>query len=298
MKIFAILGGSGSGKTALSLEIAQKKQCAILSLDSLSVYQEIDIISAKPTKKEREGIAHFGVDILTPIQLHNVQIFIQEYQKARDFCQKNQHNLLIVGGSSFYLKILLEGLSDFSLDENQRSETLAKINALGDLEKQYHFLKTIDKQWAIRIKPTDCYRIQRALEIYFITSKIPSLYFRENPPIPIIENCKIYEIVWQREFLRQRIKQRTKQMLENGAIDEVRGLLERYGKIYQWAKSIGIKEIIGFLEGQISQEELEELISTHTAQLAKRQRTFNKTQFKEHFCGEAKEVLEQIQKDL
>lgn len=298
MKIFAILGGSGSGKTALSLEIAQKKQCAILSLDSLSVYQEIDIISAKPTKKEREGIAHFGIDILTPIQLHNVQIFIQEYQKVRDFCQKNQHNLLIVGGSSFYLKILLEGLSDFSLDENQRSETLAKINALGDLEKQYHFLKTIDKQWAIRIKPTDCYRIQRALEIYFITSKIPSLYFRENPPIPFIENCKIYEIVWQREFLRQRIKQRTKQMLENGAIDEVRGLLERYGKIYQWAKSIGIKEIIGFLEGQISQEELEELISTHTAQLAKRQRTFNKTQFKEHFCGEAKEVLEQIQKDL
>ena len=298
MKIFAILGGSGSGKTALSLEIAQKKQCAILSLDSLSVYQEIDIISAKPTKKEREGIAHFGIDILTPIQLHNVQIFIQEYQKARDFCQKNQHNLLIVGGSSFYLKILLEGLSDFSLDENQRSETLAKINALGDLEKQYHFLKTIDKQWAIRIKPTDCYRIQRALEIYFITSKIPSLYFRENPPIPFVENCKIYEIVWQREFLRQRIKQRTKQMLENGAIDEVRGLLERYGKIYQWAKSIGIKEIIGFLEGQISQEELEELISTHTAQLAKRQRTFNKTQFKEHLCGEAKEVLEQIQKDL
>ncbi|MDY5616844.1 MAG: tRNA (adenosine(37)-N6)-dimethylallyltransferase MiaA [Helicobacter sp.] len=298
MKIFAILGGSGSGKTALSLEIAQKKQCAILSLDSLSVYQEIDIISAKPTKKEREGIAHFGIDILTPIQLHNVQIFIQEYQKARDFCQKNQHNLLIVGGSSFYLKILLEGLSDFSLDENQRSETLVKINALGDLEKQYHFLKIIDKQWAIRIKPTDCYRIQRALEIYFITSKIPSLYFRENPPIPFIENCKIYEIVWQREFLRQRIKQRTKQMLENGAIDEVRGLLERYGKIYQWAKSIGIKEIIGFLEGQISQEELEELISTHTAQLAKRQRTFNKTQFKEHFCGEAKEVLEQIQKDL
>ena len=298
MKIFAILGGSGSGKTALSLEIAQKRQCALLSRDSLSVYQEIDIISAKPTKKEREGIAHFGIDILTPIQLHNVQIFIQEYQKVRDFCQKNQHNLLIVGGSSFYLKILLEGLSDFSLDENQRSETLAKINALGDLEKQYHFLKTIDKQWAIRIKPTDCYRIQRALEIYFITSKIPSLYFRENPPIPIIENCKIYEIVWQREFLRQRIKQRTKQMLENGAIDEVRGLLEKYGKSYQWAKSIGIKEIIGFLEGQISQEELEELISTHTAQLAKRQRTFNKTQFKEHFCGEAKEVLEQIQKDL
>ncbi|EES89155.1 tRNA (adenosine(37)-N6)-dimethylallyltransferase MiaA [Helicobacter canadensis] len=298
MKIFAILGGSGSGKTALSLEVAQKKQCAILSLDSLSVYQEIDLISAKPTKKERAGIPHFGIDILSPTQSHNVQIFIQEYQKAKEFCQNNQQNLLIVGGSSFYLKMLLEGLSDFALEEKQRSEILEKINTLGDLEKQYSFLESIDKQWAIRIKPTDYYRIQRALEIYFATSKIPSLYFKENPPIPIIENCEIYEIVWQRDFLRQRIKQRTRQMLENGAIDEVCGLLKKYGKTYQWAKSIGIKEIVEFLEGKFSQETLEELISTHTAQLAKRQRTFNKTQFKEHFCGEVREVLMQIQKNL
>ncbi len=298
MKTLVILGGSGSGKTALSLEIAREKQCAILSLDSLSVYEEINLISAKPTIQERAGITHFGIDILNPTQLHNVQVFIQEYQRAREFCLTHKQNLLIVGGSSFYLKMLLEGLSNFFVEEGKRFKILEKISALGGVEQQYRFLGMIDKEWAIRLKPTDSYRIQRALEIYFATSMIPSLYFKENPPLPIIKDCEIYEIVWEREFLRQRIRQRTKQMLENGVIEEVCGLVEKYGKAYHWAKSIGIKEIIEFLERRIPKEALEELITTHTAQLAKRQRTFNKTQFKEHFCGEVEVVLRRILQNL
>lgn len=298
MKTLAILGGSGSGKTALSLEVARKRQCVILSLDSLSVYKEINLISAKPTIEERAGITHFGIDILSPTQPHNVQIFIHEYQRAREFCLAHKQNLLIVGGSSFYLKMLLEGLSSFSLEADKRLEILEKISALGGIEQQYRFLESMDEEWATGLKMTDSYRIQRALEIYFATSKIPSVYFRENPPTPIIRDCEIYEIVWEREFLRQRIRQRTKQMLQNGAIEEVCELIKKYGKAYQWAKSIGIKEIIAVLEGEIPKEALEELITTHTAQLAKRQRTFNKTQFKEHFCGEAEAVLGRILQNL
>ena len=87
-------------------------------------------------------------------------------------------------------------------------------------------------------------------------------------------------------------------MLENGAIKETENLIKKYGKNYQWAKSIGIKEIIGFLENTLQESELESLISTHTAQLAKRQRTFNKTQFREHFCGDSKEIWREISKKI
>ncbi|OCR03974.1 tRNA (adenosine(37)-N6)-dimethylallyltransferase MiaA [Helicobacter pullorum] len=296
MKTFAILGSSGSGKTALSLEIAQEKKCAILSLDSLSVYREIDIISAKPTKEEMQGIWHFGIDILEPIQPHNVQIFIQEYQRAKSHCQETNKNLLIVGGTGFYLKMLLDGLSCFPAFDKQKVDL--QIQLLGNLESQYDFLCKIDSIYAAKLKPTDTYRIHRALQIYFATQKSPTQYFKENQQTPIIQECEIYEITLKRETLRQRIIQRTQKMLENGAIKETENLIKKYGKNYQWAKSIGIKEIIGFLENTLQESELESLISTHTAQLAKRQRTFNKTQFREHFCGDSKEIWREISKKI
>lgn len=91
LKTIAILGGSGSGKTALALDIASSYDCAILSLDSLSIYQEINIASAKPSLKERKGIPHFGIDVLRPDESQNVYNFIQEYYRAKIFCESNKN---------------------------------------------------------------------------------------------------------------------------------------------------------------------------------------------------------------
>ncbi|TLD84608.1 tRNA (adenosine(37)-N6)-dimethylallyltransferase MiaA [Helicobacter sp. MIT 11-5569] len=295
MPVIAILGGSGSGKTALSLEIAREKNCVILSLDSLSIYKEIDIASAKPSPKEREGVTHFGIDVLSPKQTQNVQNFITQYHSAKEFCKQYNKPLLIVGGSSFYLKTLLSGIS--SLPKIKESTAL-KIQDLGDLEAQYTFLAQIDSTYASLIKPKDSYRIMRALEIYFNADCIPSVYFANNPPKPILEHCEIFEILLDREILRKKIALRTKMMLEQGLIDEVNGLITRYGEVQQWAKSIGIKEVLAFRRGEINLQELESLITIHTAQLAKRQRTFNKTQFSAHFCGENLEVQVAIKRAL
>ncbi|MDE5591889.1 MAG: tRNA (adenosine(37)-N6)-dimethylallyltransferase MiaA, partial [Helicobacter sp.] len=131
MRIIAILGGSGSGKTDLSLKLAKPLDCIILSLDSLSVYQQIDIASAKPSKEDRAKVLHFGIDRLNPVQSHNVQIFIHEYERAYDYAKSHQKNLLIVGGTSFYLKVLLEGLSIFpNLTQKEKLEVKEKIESL------------------------------------------------------------------------------------------------------------------------------------------------------------------------
>ena len=278
-KTIAILGGSGSGKSALSLEIAREFPCAILSLDSLSIYQEINIASAKPSALERGEIAHFGIDILRPDETQNVQNFITQFYKAKEFCEQNALHLCIVGGSGFYLKTLLNGISNLP---TRRDSTPTKIQNLGDLKSQFAFLSRLDSAYANMLKPQDTYRITRALEIYFDTDTIPSVYFKENPPKPILQNCEIFEILLDREILRKRISERTKMMLQNGLLQEVESLIAKYGTQHQWAKSIGIKEVLECKD--ITQ--LESLITTHTAQLAKRQRTFNKTQFPPHFCGD------------
>ena len=123
MKEIAIIGSTASGKTGLSLELAHKTNSIILSLDSLSVYKEIDVASAKPTKEERGDIIHFGINEVFPNEEFDVIQFINCYKKAKKFAQQNNKNLIIVGGTGFYLKSLIEGIStgvDFKvkLDSN------------------------------------------------------------------------------------------------------------------------------------------------------------------------------------
>jgi len=312
-KTLAILGGSGAGKTALSLELASNYDCAILSLDSLSVYQEINIASAKPSLGERKGIPHFGIDVLHPNELQNIHNFIQEYHRAQAFCQKHNKHLLIVGGTSFYLKTLLCGLSPSpKLSSSEKLEIDSTIHHLGDLNAQYAYLRRVDLPYASKLKPQDSYRIVRALEIYFSTQTAPSVYFANNPPKPILKSCEIFEIYFARELLRTRIQERTQEMLNKGLLNEVQTLIARYGTQHQWAKSIGIKETLAYLNYQkswdsssskpqspiFSLESLKDSISLHTAQLAKRQGTFNKTQFPPHFCGTANEIYSQISSQI
>ncbi|WP_297812295.1 tRNA (adenosine(37)-N6)-dimethylallyltransferase MiaA [uncultured Helicobacter sp.] len=308
MRIIAILGGSGSGKSALALELASTRHCAILSLDSLSIYQEINIASAKPSLEERKGIPHFGIDVLSPNESQNVYNFVQAYYEAKRFCETNHRHLLIVGGTSFYLKALLYGLSPApALSPSQKLQIESTLQNLGDLQAKYLYLSKVDSLYANKIKPQDSYRITRALEIYFSTQTAPSVYFANHPPKPILQSCEIFEIVLTRELLKTRIKERTQNMLKSGLIEEVQRLVAHYGIHHQWIKSIGIKETLEYLNHQkqllsissqtapiSSLQSLCDSISIHTAQLAKRQRTFNKTQFPSHFCGSATEICSQI----
>jgi tRNA dimethylallyltransferase len=278
-KQIAIIGPTASGKTDLAIEYARENNANILSLDSLAIYKEIDIASAKPTIEDRKGIRHFGIDIIYPNDSFDVTLFINLYKKARDESISQNKNLVIVGGTGFYLKALIDGISPMpKISKETKSKT---DNLLEDIKEAYNILYKIDKKYMQNIKQRDKYRIEKMLNLYFETKLTPTEYFKNNPPKSIInEPLPIYEIDIDRDTLRARIKKRTKKMLDMGLIDEVAYLEKRYTQAPNPMKAIGIKEVLDYFNGLYSLDELEEKIIINTARLAKRQRSFNKSQFK------------------
>ncbi|MEA2049374.1 MAG: tRNA (adenosine(37)-N6)-dimethylallyltransferase MiaA [Campylobacterota bacterium] len=291
-KELAIIAPTASGKTELSISLAHKLNAIILSLDSLSVYKKIDIASAKPTIKERDGIKHFGIDKIAPNQNFDVVDFIQEYKIAKQYAKENNKNLIIVGGTGFYLKSMIDGLSKSpKISENTKQIVEEKLEFL---HSTYNMLYKIDEQYMKKISSNDKYRIKKALEIYEQTTLTPTQYFNENKPEPIVEKLKIFQIDTDVTILRDRIFQRTKKMIKNGIINEVIELEHLYTRKPNCMKSIGIKECLDFLDGRLDKKNLEYQISTHTAQLAKRQRTFNKSQF----CDIVSDNLKNLEKKI
>lgn len=270
MKEIAIIGTTASGKTSLSLEIASKTNSIILSLDSLCVYKEIDIVSAKPTKEEIGDIIHFGIDEVYPNQTFDVVEFLNLYKKAKNFALENEKNLIIVGGTGFYLKALIDGLS-IGVD--------TKINLDKSIDEAYDFLYNIDKEYMKKIEKNDKYRVEKAYAIYKQTNLTPTEFFKQNPKTPLAKDLKIFEILWEKEELKNRIALRTNQMLKAGLIDEIIYLEKTYNRSPNCMSSIGIVETLEYLDGKISKKELEEKIVLNTTKLAKRQNTFNKGQF-------------------
>ncbi|MGB0989245.1 MAG: tRNA (adenosine(37)-N6)-dimethylallyltransferase MiaA [Halarcobacter sp.] len=285
MKEIAIIGSTASGKTGLSLEIAQQTNSIILSLDSLSVYKEIDIASAKPTKEERGDIIHFGIDEVYPNENFDVTQFFECYKKAKNFAKENDKNLIIVGGTGFYLKALVEGLST-GIEQDIKLDI--------PLDEAYELLYSLDKEYMEKIAQNDKYRIEKAYSIYKQSNMSPSEYFEKNPKIPLAKDLEIFEIVWEREELKKRITLRTSLMMKEGIIDEVIYLEKNYRRSPNCMASIGIVETLDFLDGKLTKKELEEKISLNTAKLAKRQNTFNKGQFK----NKTSNIIENLNSDI
>ncbi|WP_373071584.1 tRNA (adenosine(37)-N6)-dimethylallyltransferase MiaA [Sulfurimonas sp.] len=296
MKQLAIIGPTASGKSDLAIKIAKKIDAYILSIDSLSIYKEIDIVSAKPSREELSEVKHFGIDEIYPNEHFSVDIFIKLYHDVVAKCKEDGKNLVIVGGTSFYLKSLLQGLSpvpELSL-EGKKNVNRAMI----DLESTYNFLKLQDPEYMKNISANDSYRIEKALIIYEASKTIPSKWFEQNPPKPIIKDLIIFNIDVERDVLRQRIQKRTSKMLDMGLIDEVAYLEQKYTREPNSMGAIGIVEVLDYLDGKIDKKEMLELISIHTAQLAKRQQTFNKNQFEGLISAPLEELEEIILSDL
>ena len=291
MKQLAIIGPTASGKSDLAIKIALKIDAYILSIDSLSIYKEIDIVSAKPSSEELSQVRHFGINELNADEYFSVDIFITLYKKVFKLCQKEKKNLIIVGGTSFYLKSLMQGLS--TLPEINQATKRSVESQLLDIEKVYTFLRNLDEVYMSKIDKNDSYRIEKALLIYEASGVTPSEWFKQNPPKPIIENLAVFNIEVSRDILRQRISKRSSKMLQMGLIDEICYLEQKFTRAPHSMSSIGIVEVLDYLDGKCEKEQMIELISIHTAQLAKRQQTFNKTQF-EGLTSAPLEELEEL----
>ncbi|EOH7148564.1 tRNA (adenosine(37)-N6)-dimethylallyltransferase MiaA [Campylobacter coli] len=260
----ALIGTTASGKTYVANALAKEFNAVVLSLDSLCVYKEINIANAKPSKDELMNLNYFGVNLLSVDEHFNVELFIREYQKAKEFALMNDLPLIIVGGTGFYLKTMIDGLSQ------KIQDTTSNLSN----DEIYTLLLKIDP--AYKIEKNDTYRLGKWLSIYESTNEIPSDFLKRTQKDGVLKDIEIYELVWDREILRKRIEARTKEMIDNGLIEEARMLFSNFDNNLKALNSIGIKECKEYLENKISLKELENLITIHTSQLAKRQRTFNK----------------------
>lgn len=264
--MFAIIGPTASGKSDLAIKLAKKLNYEILSLDSLSIYKEIDIASAKPNQKELNEIKHYGINEIYPNEKFDVTKFIEIYKRI------SHQNIIIVGGTGFYLKAMIEGISPMPEINKKIKKEAKKFN--------YEKLKQIDPEFCTKISSNDNYRINKGAEIYLATNLPPSQYFKNNPPIAVLPEIPIFEIEVNRDILRKRIRIRTQKMFKEGLIDEVAYLEAKYkDRRLPALKAIGIKEVLDYFNGIYNKKNLFEKIVTNTSRLAKRQQTFNKTQF-------------------
>ncbi|MEO1941574.1 MAG: tRNA dimethylallyltransferase, partial [Campylobacterales bacterium] len=200
--------------------------------------------------------------------------------------------LIIVGGSGFYLKSLIDGISPFpplSPEIRREGERLAR-------ERGWRGLAEIDPEFARKIASTDIYRIARGYQLWLATGLPPTRYFEGHPPEPILpKELPIFEITLPREELRNRIWARTRQMIARGVVDEVAYLEWKYrDRRLPALKGIGAREVLDYFDGKLSWGELPTAIATHTAQFAKRQITFNRHQFPNKISGTPSQLKPKI----
>ena len=276
-KVIVICGPTASGKTALSIELAKKINGEIVSADSMQIYKDMDIGSAKVTKDEMDGIKHYLIDTVSPDERYSVA----DYKKAakaaiKEILEKNKVPI-IVGGTGLYVDSLIYEIeyNNIKIDEEYR-QLLKSIKENEGLEKLYEMAQEIDPEAMKKISKNDYKRISRVLEIYHETGKTKTQQEAESRLKEIPYNYKVFAIDYERKKLYDRINKRVDIMIENGLIKEVQNLLNKYERFPTAMQGLGYKEVKQYLENQISKEEMIEKIKQESRRYAKRQMTWFK----------------------
>lgn len=272
-----LMGPTASGKTALSVQLAQALNGEIISVDSALVFKGMDIGTAKPTLLERSGVPHHLIDILDPAQAFSTGQFRKQALALMAEITERGKLPILAGGTMLYFNALSRGLA--VLPEADAAIRARLDDELGQLGKQalYQRLAKIDPEAAARIHPNDPQRIQRALEVYEISGKPLTTLFKEaqeqHIPYHIIKLVMAPE---DRKLLHDIIARRFRQMLAQGLIDEVEALYKR-GDLTEKMPSIravGYRQVWAYLQGEDDLETMTEKAIAATRQLAKRQFTW------------------------
>ena len=274
-KVIVICGPTASGKTALSIELAKKINGEIVSADSMQIYKDMDIGTAKPTKEEMEGIQHYLLDFVSPEERYSVAQFKQDAKKAIKEIINKGKTPIVVGGTGLYVDSLIYEIeyNDIKLDEEYRKK-LEKMAEEQGLEELYKKALEIDQEAMKKISPNDKKRIMRVLEIYHSTGKTKTEQEKESRKNPVEYDYRVYAINWDREILYQRINKRVDIMIEQGLIEEVKEILNKYDKFPTAMQGLGYKEVVDYLNGIYTKEEMIEKIKLETRRYAKRQLTW------------------------
>lgn len=275
-KIVVIVGPTASGKTAISIEVAKQLNGEIISADSMQVYKEMNIGTAKVTKEEMQGIKHYLIDVVSPEERYTVSDFKQAAEKSIQEILKKGKVPIIVGGTGLYVNSLIYGIEyqDMQFDEKYRDELMKKAETENGLRELYKEAVKIDEEAMSKISSNDKKRIIRVLEIYKSTGKTKTELEFLSRQKEIEYDYKVFGMLMDRQKLYNRINVRVDSMIEQGLIKEVDELYQKYKKFPTAMQGLGYKEVIEYFNGILTKEEMIEKIKQESRRYAKRQMTW------------------------
>ena len=285
-KIYLLAGPTASGKTAFSIEFARENNCEILSCDAFCFYKGMDIGTAKPSLLEQNSVKHWGIDIIAPNEYFSVKDYMNYAHKCVHDIVDRGYNVLVVGGSGFYLKSFLAPVADDVVIPQEIEQKISYLEECGGIDLLIKLLKEVNHAQDLVIDFKNPRKVKKALARCWATGKTlqeleDELYHRENPfPNFPKETLLIQSPI---EVLRWRIRQRAQKMLDDGLLEEVKGLLDSKQLVPNTpaATAIGYRETIQYFSGEISREQLYEQIVQNTYALVKKQMTWFRYQI--HF---------------
>ncbi len=288
--LIVICGATATGKSRLGLELAQRLQTSIISADSRQVYRGFDIGTAKPSLAEQSLVPHYLIDCCDPTET----LTLADYQtQANTLIYSLPSPVLLVGGTGLYIKAITRGLK---IPRVAPQPILRQqLQALGQAHA-YQLLEQIDPIATTKIKPLDAVRTLRALEVYYVSGRPISEQQGENIP-----NYPIFQIglACDPEVLQKRIEIRVQEMMDQGLVEEVEGLIQAYGWDLPLLQTLGYAEIKAYLHGESDLKSAQTAIALHTRQFAKRQRTwFRADPTIKWFDSTEPQLLDQVWQEL
>lgn len=273
--LILISGPTGTGKSEVAVSLAREIGGEIINGDSVQIYRDLDIGSAKPGAELRRQVPHHLYDRLDPDEHLDVAGWVVMAEEAIRDIHRRGSVPIIVGGTNFYLRALLRGLPELPSRQPEIRERLEKIFEKSSGGRHLHrLLRTIDPVAAQRIEPSDRHRIERAIEVFAVTGRPISSFDPPSPRAPARYEYLQFALSLEREILREKLDRRVRSMYDTGLIDEVRTLLDRYPADLRPLESIGYREAVALVEGRIDREEAIAATVRRTRAYSRRQMTW------------------------
>lgn len=267
-RVIAVVGATASGKTSYSIELAKKINGEIISADSRLVYKGMDIGTAKPTIDEMQEIPHYMIDVVEPEYNYSVGLYVKEAKKHITDIISRGKVPIVVGGTGLYFRVLLE---NYDLPDVKPDYELRKELSSYSYEELLEMLAKLDEKAANSVEKNDKKKLIRYIEIIKLAGK----------PLDLVRGVKEKEfnVEWvglnfPREILYDRINKRVDLMIEQGLIDETKKLLQKHGRISNITDTIGYREVLSYLDGELSLDEAKDKLKQNTRNYAKRQLTW------------------------
>jgi len=269
-----IAGPTASGKSSLAVKLAKWVNGEIISVDSRQCYHQINVGTAKPTEKQLRDVPHHNISNLDLEDEDTAAEFYERAQASAAEIEERGRMVIFCGGSTLHLQTLVRPMDDLPSSSPENIEKLEKQMSEEGVEALFSKLREVDPEYAEKVDGLNHRRVIRALDVWMQTGR-PFSHFHSDKPFTQPPGLTSFALHWPRKVLHGRIEERCDQMLKDGLVEETRSLLEAgYSRKLQALRTVGYRQVISYLDGEISHEQMVKDFKTATRRYAKRQITW------------------------